>query len=102
MKLGKVLPGLILGVALVSFLHLSSREASAVCRCACVNGEVVALCSNSLEIPPICPPRICPIVPPAIEPIQPPRIPPLGTSDCRMMQVLNPRTGRYEWKQICY
>jgi len=100
-RLSAVLPWLILSVALISFFHLDSREASAACRCACVNGEVVALCSNSLDIPPICPPRLCPIVPPAIEPIQPPRVPPLGTTQCRMRQVLNPWTGGHEWKEIC-
>jgi len=98
----KFLTCLIPGFALASLLHIGAREARAACRCACVNGEVVALCSDSLEMPPICPPRICPIVPPAIEPIQPPRIPPLGTSQCRMKQVLNPSTGRYEWKEVCY
>lgn len=102
MKLVRILPRLIFGVALVGFLHLGSREVNSACHCACVNGEVVPLCSNSLEIPPNCASRICPIVPPAIEPIQRPRIPPLGTNQCTMKQVLNPFTGRYEWKQICY
>lgn len=102
MKLDRVPLRLIFGVVLFGLFLLGSHEASAACRCACVNGEVVPLCSSSLDIPPICPPRICPIVPPAIEPIQPPRIPPLGTDQCRMAQVLNPRTGRYEWREVCY
>ena len=71
------------------------------CVCQCVNGEVEAICSNSMSIPPICPPRVCPITPASIEPILSPRIPPIGTNDCRPAQVLNPRTGRYEWKEIC-
>lgn len=95
MGFGRVPPRLIFGVVLIGLFLLGSREAGAACRCACVNGEVVPLCSNSLEIPPICPPRVCPIVPPAIAPIQPPRIPPLGTNACRMKQVLNSWTGRY-------
>ena len=93
---------LILGLALVGFILIGPRDVGAACRCACVNGEVVPLCSNSLDLPPICPPRICPIVPPAITPIQPLRIPPIGTSECRPKQVLNPWTNRYEWKEICY
>lgn len=93
---------LIFGLALIGLFLLSPHDAGADCRCACVNGEAIPLCSNALEIPPICPPRICPLVPPALQPLQPLRIPPLGTSQCRMMQVLNPWTGRYEWKDICY
>ena len=65
----------------------------------CVNGEVEAVCSGSLDIEPICPPRICPIVPPAVRPIDPPRVPPVGASECRSEQVW---TGdRYEWVEIC-
>ena len=73
----------------------------AECTCECVDGKVVALCENSLDIQPICPPRICPIVSPSIEPIQTPRIPPIGTTDCYQRQVYNKRTGEYEWKEIC-
>jgi hypothetical protein len=87
---------LILGAAL--FL---SANAQADCVCRCVNGEMQAICSNSLALPPICPPRICPLTPPAIEPLPSLRIPPIGTSECRPAQVLNPRTGQYEWREIC-
>jgi hypothetical protein len=92
---------LLVGCA-VALVVSTPKQAVGACRCACVNGEVVPLCSNSLDLPPICPPRICPIVPPSIEPIQRPRIPPLGTSECRMKQVLNNATGRYEWREVCY
>ena len=78
------------------------QEGSARCVCRCVNGEVVPICDNPLDIPPICPPTICPPPPPSIRPIEPPTIPPIGTSNCRYEQVLNPHTGRYEWKLICY
>lgn len=73
----------------------------AACSCECINGSVQAVCSNSLDIRPICPPRICPIVPPSIQPIQTPYIPPIGTSGCRQEQVLNPYTNQYEWRSIC-
>lgn len=78
------------------------QDGSARCDCRCVNGEVVPICDNALDIPPICPPGICPPPPPSIRPIEPPTIPPIGTSNCRYEQVLNPQTGRYEWKLICY
>ena len=74
-------------------------EASCVCRC--VNGEMRALCSSSLDIAPICPPTICPITPPSIAPIQTPRVPPVGTTACRQVQVFNQRTGQYEWREVC-
>ncbi len=76
-------------------------NAGAGCVCRCVNGEMQAICSSTLDIEPICAPAICPITPPAIRPIDPPTVPPIGTSSCRSKQVLNPQTGRYEWQQIC-
>lgn len=75
--------------------------AEANCVCRCVNGEMVPLCSSSIDLPPICPPTVCSIVPPRVEPIMAPKVPPLGTTACRPAQVLNPRTGQYEWKEIC-
>lgn len=78
-----------------------ATAASANCACRCVNGEVRPICTNSLDIPPICAPTICPIVPPAITPIQTPQIPPIGTSACRQVQVLDPYTGQYRWRTIC-
>jgi len=90
----------------ISFVILAgvllTSNVNADCRCVCVNGEVVPLCDSTLDIEPICPPRICPQAPPSIEPISPPSIPPIGTEDCRMEQVYNEDTGRYEWKKICY
>ena len=54
--------------------------AFANCVCRCVNGSVQALCSSSIDLPPICAPQICPITPPSIAPIQAPSIPPIGTT----------------------
>ncbi len=31
-----------------------------------------------------------------------PRTPPLGMSQCGFAQLLNPWTGRYEWKEAWY
>ena len=86
----------------LSFLFISvGTLAKASCVCTCVNGEVTALCSSTLDIAPICAPRICPLTPPSIAPIQSPKLNPLGTTSCRQMQVLNPYTFRYEWKRVC-
>lgn len=76
-------------------------DASASCVCRCVNGEVVPLCTSSLDLAPICAPRVCPLTPPSIAPLDSLRLPPLGTTSCRQEQVLNPYTGRYEWKRVC-
>lgn len=80
-------------------LLLWSFPASADCVCACVNGRVQTLCDSSLEISPICSPRICPVLTPSIRPIQSPRIPPVGASFCRQEMVW---TGfSYEWMRVC-
>ena len=79
-----------------------SNSVSASCRCVCMNGSVQALCTSTLDIEPICPPRVCSITPPSIAPIQQPTIPPIGTSRCSQQQVYNEYTRRYEWKQVCY
>jgi hypothetical protein len=60
-----------------------------------------ALCSSSIDLPPICPLTICPLTPAALAPLPPLVLPPLGASKCDNQQVLNPSSGRYEWKLIC-
>ena len=82
------------------FVSITS-EVRANCICRCVNGNMQAICSSSIDIQPICPPTICQIVPPSIAPIQSPTIPPIGTTNCAPQQVLNPYTHVYEWKSIC-
>ena len=77
----------------------SAGPAAAACQCVCMNGNVEAVCSSSIDIEPICPPRICPIVPPSVRPIDPPRVPPVGTNRCRSEQVWNGE--EYEWVEIC-
>lgn len=86
---------------LAALMLLVTQYASAECACMCVSGEVQAICQSSIDLKPICAPRICPIVPPSIPPILTPSIPPIGTNQCRNEQVYNSTTGRYEWKQIC-
>lgn len=92
----------ILLISSLTFLFIYAGPGHSACECACVNGEVVALCESSIDLEPICSPRICPITPPSIRPIERPRVPPIGTSDCRNEQVYNEYTNRYEWKEVCY
>jgi len=88
---------------LITFLFIALMATSAYsnCICRCVNGSMQPICSSSIDIPPICPPTVCQIAPPSVQPITPPTIPPIGTSNCQNQQVLNPYTGKYEWKLIC-
>ena len=81
--------------------HIAFSPAKAACVCSCVNGNNIPICESSLDIEPICPPKICPIVPPSIRPIETPSIPPIGTTHCRNEQVYNQYTMRYEWKRVC-
>ncbi len=89
---------LVLAVASV----LVPRLGGASCVCQCVNGEVEAICSSAIEVPPVCAPRVCPIVPPKVEPITPPTVPPVGTSRCQMVQVYDEEAREYVWKKVCY
>ena len=86
---------------LLLLLSAISFQVFADCQCSCINGQVAPICSNAMELKPICAPMICPIAPPSIAPLTPPSIPPLGTSRCRNQQVLNNKTNQYEWKLIC-
>lgn len=80
-------------------IGLAPVAGRADCQCLCVNGEVEAICSSSLDVQPICAPRVCPIVPPSVRPIDPPRVPPVGASRCRSEQVWNGE--QYVWVEIC-
>ena len=95
----KMKPFLFLLVVFTAVLAGAQKTNS--CRCACVNGEVKALCSSSIDVPPVCAPRVCPIVTPSVKPVEPPRVPPVGTSKCTLKQVYNERTKKYEWKSVC-
>lgn len=76
--------------------------ASAECVCQCVNGKYIPLCSSSIDVQPVCAPKVCPLVSPSVQPLNPPTVPPVGTSHCSQEQVFNETTGKYEWRQLCY
>jgi hypothetical protein len=86
---------------LAFFLSVAAAQAGADCVCRCVDGAVEAVCTNALDLRPVCPPAVCPVPPPRVEPIGPPTLPPIGTTRCRPEQVLNSASGRYEWRQLC-
>lgn len=86
---------------LIPTLLLLSASAQAACVCRCVGGEVQPICTSSLDLPPICSPRMCPMTSPSLEPLARPTLPPLGTSSCQQRQVLDESTGRYRWRTIC-
>jgi hypothetical protein len=79
-----------------------SFAAEADCYCACVNGIARPLCSNSLDIPPLCGAQLCPLPPPSIAPIPTPQVPPIGTSRCVPQQVYDYAIRRYVWREVCY
>ncbi len=89
-----------LALALI-LIVTANAPARAGCVCRCVNGQNIPICSNSLDLRPLCPPRICPLTPPAVRPLQMPTLPPLGTTRCEKQQVWNPYTARYEWRTLC-
>ena len=76
--------------------------AGADCYCTCINGQNQPVCSSSIDLRPICGPRVCPIEPPSVKPINPPTVPPIGTKVCIQEQVWDHNLGKYVWKQICY
>ena len=82
-------------------LGMLSAAAHAECECRCMGGQNRPLCTNAMDLPPICAPTICPITPPSIQPLMAPQLPPLGTTNCQMRQVLNPYTRQYQWERIC-
>jgi hypothetical protein len=85
----------------VAIWLLLSTNAYANCECACVNGQIEAVCTSAQGIKPFCPPKICAYTPPSIAPVQQPRVPPMGTSECVQKQVYNTYTHVYEWQEVC-
>jgi hypothetical protein len=82
-----------------AFLGLVSVPAFAMCTCECVDGAPQVLCDRSEEAAPLCPSRVCPPVPFSTPPRR--RPPPTGASACKPVQMLNPLTETYEWRQLC-
>lgn len=90
-----------LALALAALLAALPGAAPADCACRCVGGAMRAVCSDAVELAPLCPPAICPLAPPSVRPVESPMIAPVGASDCRPRQVLDPVSLRYEWRTLC-
>jgi len=86
---------------ILSSIILLAGEAHASCVCRCVDGEMQAICSSTIDIAPICPPTACGMAPPSIAPIQRMQMAPLGTQQCSQRQVWDPATRRYQWQRMC-
>jgi hypothetical protein len=85
---------LFLAIAILG-ASIYATGASAGCSCGCYDGKAMPICSNSYDIPPICPATIC--TRPSITPI-----PPIGSrsSSCREVQVCD-AFQRCVWKNPC-
>ena len=59
-----------------------------------VNGSNQPICDSSIDLRPICGPKVCPIEPPSIKPINPPTIAPIGTKECIQEQVWDYNLGK--------
>lgn len=77
------------------------NTANATCVCRCIDGQNQPICENTIDLRPVCPPKICPLRSPSVKPVSPPSLRPLGTSFCGMKQIFNPHTHRYEWRKVC-
>ncbi len=85
----------------IVFFITANKETQAACTCECVNGRSVPICSSTMDLPPFCS-QMCPLNPSQLQPLGRNNLPPLGTRNCEFMQVYNPVTHIYEWKNVCY
>jgi hypothetical protein len=76
-----------------------AQSAAPSCRCACVDGRQVSLCSSAVAVPAICT-GVCPPVSKVYQPSSP-AAPPPGTTKCSNKSVYNEATRRYETRTIC-
>jgi hypothetical protein len=84
----------IVGLAMACFVLTFPTFAEALCVCQCIEGQVQPACTNSLDIPPICPLRTCPFGPT----LTPPPI--VSRSSCGQVQSCD-IYGHCVWKQVC-
>jgi hypothetical protein len=82
------------GLSAAIMVMTFSTYAEAVCVCQCIEGQVQAACTSSLDIPPICQLRTCPFAPSLVPP-------PIGyRSSCGPAQSCD-IYGHCVWTQIC-
>lgn len=90
-----------IAAAAFALAFMMPLAAFASCVCRCVDGQMQPLCSRTGELRPTCPVTLCDIVPPSTAPYMLPEVPPIGTTSCRMAQVMDPGTEKYEWQRVC-
>ena len=92
----------IIRAILTAALMTVAGVAAADCVCQCVNGELAAICTGTIAVEPACAPRSCPA--PASNLSMPQNLQVSargGGSDCAPVQVMDPISGKYEWKVLC-
>jgi hypothetical protein len=94
-------PGVKLALLLLVSFAAGSGAVRADCACVCVDGMNRPLCSDSRDVVPVCPPRVCADEPRTTRPLDAPALPPTGTEACSMQYLYNKYTRRYEWRQLC-
>jgi hypothetical protein len=81
-----------------------STQASAACKCTCVNAQIEAVCTSQTDLPPVCAPRTCTVKPLRAGLVNQASVAAStsgSTKQCHETQVLNPQTGSYVSKQVC-
>ena len=89
-----------LAAVLSLFASLFASEAFANCYCRCVDGASRPVCTNNLEVPPICSQQNCAVAP-SVQPVQPLDQSIGGSPMCDSVEVFNRRTGRWETRPVC-
>lgn len=82
-----------------SYFMSSSQPFSPSCRCACVDGRSVSLCTSITAVPAICT-EVCPVSVPTYQ-LPNVSVPPPGTSRCFNRSVYSRVNNRYETKSVC-
>lgn len=92
----------IVTAAIFLFSLASAGSALADCTCQCVNGELAAICSGNINVQPTCAPRSCPAPTASSSMARNLQVSSQGGgSDCAPQQVMDPISGKYEWKVLC-
>ncbi len=81
--------------------YLVRSDAAQGCRCECVDGLHVNVCSSFVSVPTVCGFRACPPPPPKPAPPGPGPAPPPGTSNCSPRLVIDDESNTYAWRWIC-
>lgn len=79
----------------------TAAPADAACVCRCVDGKAKAVCSSGTDIAPLCNTTNCPLSIPKRSPTDVSKPKPPVKPGCQVKEVYDPKTGKYEWGQLC-